>query len=262
MPKSALRQRPLLPGRIAKAPASRGCAGHPGESGTASCWWPSAAGRTARRSPNRSTGARPALQRRRREHRQRQPPPSMMSDITHHLAHPRHRAEVVVRTHQIPEADLLVRRHDVDGHLGKNAHGVPAPTIASRHSYQDAERKLSIPSNLLSGRNKAQCTIPPCPTDNMMLTPPPPPVTFVRARQFSLRTRVFLHGKLGRPGGGVLQGHSLPGRPGSERKMSSSITAGRDGLTLPRQWGRTCGLPFRVCSCCHLLRPIEREMNP
>ena len=106
--------------------------------------------------------ARPALQRRRREHRQRQPPPSMMSDITHRLAHPRHRAEVVVRPHQIPEADLIVRRHDVDAHLGKNHHGFPAPTIASRHSYQDAERKSSIPGNLLSGRNKAQCTNPPC----------------------------------------------------------------------------------------------------
>ena len=66
-----------------------------------------------------------------------------------------------MRPHQIPEADLIVRRHDVDAHLGKNHHGFPAPTIASRHSYQDAERKSSIPGNLLSGRNKAQCTNPP-----------------------------------------------------------------------------------------------------
>ena len=66
-----------------------------------------------------------------------------------------------MRPHQIPEADLILRRHDVDGHLGKNHHGFPAPTIASRHSYQDAERKFSIPGNLLSGRNKAQCTNPP-----------------------------------------------------------------------------------------------------
>ncbi len=106
--------------------------------------------------------ARAALQHWRREHRQRQPPPFMMGDITHRLTHPRHCAELVVRPHQIPKPDLILRRHDVDGHLGKNHHGAPAPTIASRHSYQNAARKSSIPGNLLSDQNKAQCTNPPC----------------------------------------------------------------------------------------------------
>ena len=70
---------------------------------------------------------RPTLQRRCREHRQRQPAPSMVRDIAHGLAHPRHRAEIVVCLHQVAEAGLVLRRHDVDGHLRKNRHGFPAP---------------------------------------------------------------------------------------------------------------------------------------
>ena len=51
----------------------------------------------------------------------------MVRDIAHGLAHPRHRAEVVVCLHQVAEADLVLRRNDVDGHLGKNHHGFPEP---------------------------------------------------------------------------------------------------------------------------------------
>ena len=105
--------------------------------------------------------ARPALQRRCREHRQRQPSPPMMSDIAHRLAHPRRRAEIVVRLHQVPEAGLVLRRHDVDGHLRKNRHGSPVPTTASRHSYQGAERKSTIRCNSLSDPAKARSTNPP-----------------------------------------------------------------------------------------------------
>ena len=72
---------------------------------------------------------RPTLQRRCREHRQRQPAPSMVRDIAHGLAHPRHRAEVVVCLHQVAEAGLVLRRNDVDGHLAKNHHGFPAPRL-------------------------------------------------------------------------------------------------------------------------------------
>ena len=61
--------------------------------------------------------ARPALQRRRREHQKRQPSAPMMRDIAHRLAHPRKRAEVMVRLHHIAEAALVRRRHDVDRHL-------------------------------------------------------------------------------------------------------------------------------------------------
>ena len=71
--------------------------------------------------------ARPALQRRRREHRQRQPAPSMVSDIAHGLAHPRHRAEIVVRLHQVAEAGLVLHRHDVDGHLRTEPPRLPCP---------------------------------------------------------------------------------------------------------------------------------------
>ena len=105
--------------------------------------------------------ARPALQRRRGEHRQRQPSPPMMSDIAHRLAHPRRRAEIVVRLHQVPEAGLVLRRNDVDGHLGKNHHGFPAPTIASRHSYQDTGKKSTISGNSLAGLAKGRSTNPP-----------------------------------------------------------------------------------------------------
>ena len=111
--------------------------------------------------PADPTVARPALQRRRREHRQRQPAPSMVSDIAHGLAHPRHRAEIVVRLHQVAEAGLVLHRHDVDGHLRKNHHGFLAPTVASRHSYQGVDRKSSIAVKSLSGGAKAQSTNPP-----------------------------------------------------------------------------------------------------
>ena len=91
---------------------------------------------------------RPTLQRRCREHRQRQPAPSMVRDIAHGLAHPRHRAEVVVCLHQVAEADLVLRRNDVDGHLGKNHYAFPAPTIASRHSYQEHGEEVHYPRQL------------------------------------------------------------------------------------------------------------------
>ena len=104
---------------------------------------------------------RPTLQRRCREHRQRQPAPSMVRDIAHGLAHPRHRAEVVVCLHQVAEAGLVLRRHDVDGHLRKNRHGFPAPTIASRHSYQDTGKKSTISGNSLAGLAKGRSTNPP-----------------------------------------------------------------------------------------------------
>ena len=51
----------------------------------------------------------------------------MVRDIAHGLAHPRRRAEVVVRLHQVAEAGLVLRRNDVDGHLRKNRHGSPRP---------------------------------------------------------------------------------------------------------------------------------------
>ena len=60
------------------------------------------------------------------------------------IAHPRHRAEIVVRLHQVAEAGLVLHRHDVDRHLRKNHHGFLAPTVASRHSYQGVDRKFSI----------------------------------------------------------------------------------------------------------------------
>ena len=62
----------------------------------------------------------------------------------HGLAHPRYRAEIVVRLHQVAEAGLVLHRHGVDGHLRKNHHGFLAPAVASRHSYQGADRKSSI----------------------------------------------------------------------------------------------------------------------
>ena len=105
--------------------------------------------------PADPTVARPALQRRRREHRQRQPAPSMVSDIAHGLAHPRHRAEIVVRLHQVAEAGLVLHRHDVDGHLRKNHHGFLAPTVASRHSYQGVDRKSSIARQILVRRGES-----------------------------------------------------------------------------------------------------------
>ena len=105
---------------------------------------------------------RTALQRRRREHHQRQPPPSMVRDIAHRLAHPRHRAEVVVRLHQVAETRFVVRRHDVDGHLRENDHGVYALKVASRPLYQGVEGESSIDVNCLSGDEKAPSTNPPC----------------------------------------------------------------------------------------------------
>ena len=105
--------------------------------------------------------ARAALQRRRREHQERQPSPSMVRDIAHGFAHPRHRAEVVVCLHQVAEAGLVLRRHDVDRHLRKNRHGFPVPTSASRHSYQDTGKKSTIPGNLLAELAKGRSTNPP-----------------------------------------------------------------------------------------------------
>ena len=54
----------------------------------------------------------------------------MVSDIAHRHAHSRHRAEAVVRLHQVTEAGLALRRHNVDGHLRKSQHGFPAPSCA------------------------------------------------------------------------------------------------------------------------------------
>ena len=110
--------------------------------------------------PADPTVARPALQRRRREHRQRQPAPLMVSDIAHSLAHPWNRAEIVVRLHQVAEAGLVLHRHDVDSHFRKSHHGFLAPTVASRYSYQDVDRKFSIAVKSLSGGAKAQSTNP------------------------------------------------------------------------------------------------------
>ena len=114
--------------------------------------------------------ARATLQRRSREHRKRQPAPPMVRDIAHRLAHPRNRAEIVVRLHQVAEAGLILRRHDVDRHLRKNHHGFPAPTAASRHTYQSAGRKSSIAVKSLSGGAKAQRTNPPWPSTPSTLT--------------------------------------------------------------------------------------------
>ena len=59
-------------------------------------------------------------------------------------------------------AAVVLRRHDVDGHLGKNRHGFPAPTIASRHSYQDTGKKSTISGNSLAELAKGRSTNPPC----------------------------------------------------------------------------------------------------
>ena len=48
-------------------------------------------------------------------------------------ANPRNRAETVVRLHQVAEAGLVRRRHDVNGHLRKSHHRLPVPTVASWH---------------------------------------------------------------------------------------------------------------------------------
>ena len=56
----------------------------------------------------------------------------------------RNGAEIVVRLHQVPEAGLVLRRYDVDGHR-KNHHGLPAPTVASRQ-YQAGGRSPVLPS--------------------------------------------------------------------------------------------------------------------
>jgi len=106
--------------------------------------------------------ARPTFQRRRREHQKRQSAPSMVRDIAHGLAHPRHRAEVVVCLHQVAEASLVLRRHDIDRYLRKNRHGFPVPTAASRHSHQDTGGKSTISGNALAGMANGRSTNPPC----------------------------------------------------------------------------------------------------
>ena len=104
---------------------------------------------------------RPALQRRCRKHQKRQPSPSMVGDIAHGLAHPRHGAEIVVRLHQVPEAGLVLRRYDVDGHR-KNHHGLPAPTVASRHSIIRAGgRSPVLPSTPCQTPRKVKAQIRP-----------------------------------------------------------------------------------------------------
>ena len=105
--------------------------------------------------------ARPALQRRRREHHQRQPAPPMVRDIAHRLAHPRYRPEIVVRLHQVAEADLVRRRHDVHRHLRKNPHRLPVPTAAWRHSYRNVAGKSSVAVNSLAHNANAQRMHPP-----------------------------------------------------------------------------------------------------
>ena len=105
--------------------------------------------------------ARPALQRRRREHHQRQPAPPMVRDIAHRLAHPRYRPEIVVRLHQVAEADLVRRRHDVHCHLRKNPHRLPVPTAAWRHSYRNVAGKSSVAVNSLAHNANAQRMHPP-----------------------------------------------------------------------------------------------------
>ena len=107
--------------------------------------------------------ARPALQRRRREHHEHQPSAAMVSDIAHGLAHPRHRAEIVVRPHQVPEAGLIRRRRNVAGHLRKSHCGFPAPTTALRYSCQSMGKEFSGVENSLSGLTHPQSTNPPCP---------------------------------------------------------------------------------------------------
>ena len=69
---------------------------------------------------------RPALQRRCRKHQKRQFIALDGGRQAHGLAHPRHGAEIVVRLHQVPEAGLVLRRYDVDGH--RKNHRLPAPT--------------------------------------------------------------------------------------------------------------------------------------
>ena len=98
--------------------------------------------------------AHPALQRRRREHHQRQPAPSIVRDIAHRLAHPRHRAQIVVRLHQVAETGFVMRRYDVDDHFRENDHGVCAHTVTSRRLYQGAEGEVQYPRQLLVRRRK------------------------------------------------------------------------------------------------------------
>ena len=84
--------------------------------------------------------ARPTFQRRRREHQKRQPAPSMVRDIAHGLAHPRHRAKVVVCVCIKSRKRASSAGHDVDRYLRKNRHGFPVPTavtpLISRHGRE------------------------------------------------------------------------------------------------------------------------------
>ena len=53
------------------------------------------------------------------------------------LGHPRQRTEIMVRLHQVAEAGLVRRCHDVDRHLRKNRHRLPVLTapVAERQEH-------------------------------------------------------------------------------------------------------------------------------
>ncbi len=101
-----------------------------------------------------------ALQGRRREADQRHPRAAPARGVPQRLADLRRRAQVVVRSHQLPVAPFLLRRHRLDRHLAQ-LHAAPGSASTRQPFYSFPGRMSSIGLNSFVSLKLSGWTNPP-----------------------------------------------------------------------------------------------------